>query len=71
MGRKLYQRTELRPHQRATHQSQLQLHQAQCRYSSIQLGKEDIEREIFNAGIIDPTKAVQLGLIDGVRNIDQ
>jgi hypothetical protein len=37
----------------------------------VQLKKEDVEREIFSKGIIDPSKAVELGLLDGVRNIDQ
>lgn len=37
----------------------------------IQLTKEAIEEKIFNAGVIDPQNAVNLGLIDGVRNIDQ
>jgi len=35
------------------------------------LNKEGIDQKIFNAGIIDPTEAVKLGFLDGLKNIDE
>lgn len=37
----------------------------------MQINKEKLDNEVFKAGIIDPENAVKIGLIDGIRNIDQ
>jgi hypothetical protein len=41
----------------------------QCSLS--QLTKEDVEKEILSAGIIEPEKAVKFGYIDGIKTVDE
>lgn len=71
MGEELHQ--SYRPRAESGHHRQQKraFHQEERPSIVIQLSKEAIEEKIFNAGVIDPQNAINLGLIDGVRNIDQ